>query len=387
MGQYIRYTEQEIADARQTDMIDFLGRQNGYSFIHEGASYRCREHNSLVVNADRKQWYWNSQHIGGNNVIDWLCSIENLDFKTACGVVISKHSYDKMNFESAKNVKPPEKKPFKPPTPTREQYKPVYCYLAYTRNINPEIITYCFDKKIVYQDEYRNAVFMGYDYDGLAKFCEVKSTSMYPYAFGKYDTAIIGVTRPFLRAASNNGRAIYSFSDDSVDFLSEVKNQKKNPFKTMKGRKFRINIDSSDKCYSFHIDATEKTDRVFVFEAPIDLLAHATINNMKAKAAGSKNWEQAFLKHNRLSLSGTSDVAITPYLSHHPEVKNIVLCLDNDEAGRKATEAIASKFQNMGYTVTSIPSKLGKDYSEYLDIISEKSAGACENSAAKRCKK
>ncbi len=369
--EFVRYSKEELTAARETDMVDFLERQNGFSFKQDGSSYRCREHNSLVISQNRRRWYWNSRKIGGNNVLDWLQSVEGLDFQSACRVVISKGSYDFRNFNTAPKSDFNIKKPFVLPEAVDGQYKRVYTYLAYTRNIGHEIIQHCFSNKLIYQDKKSNAVFVGYNEQGEAKFTEIKSTSIYPYAFGRFETKELDVTLVFLNSIMRNSSyKCENMQNCQYDFLSEENAS----FKEMKGHKFRGNVTGSDKSYSFHIDAVEKTDRVFVFEAPIDLLAHATINNMKAKATGNPNWKNAFLKHNRLSLSGTSDTAITPYLNRHPEIKNIVLCLDNDSAGQHASEQISAKYTSMGYSVTSIPSKRGKDYAEYLDILTQKSA-------------
>ena len=367
--EFIRYTTEELANARETDMIDFLEKQNGYTFKKEGSDYRCREHNSLVIRGNRKRWYWNERDVGGNNVLDWLQSIENLDFQSACGVVINKYSYYKNNFEKSQ-VQAIEKKPFKLPEATKSQYTRVYAYLAYTRNINHEVLKYCFDNKILYQDIKNNAVFVGYNENGVAAFCEQKSTSLYPYAYA-YESSVLEL--PLSQTKKMLSQKWLDRNTLSVPFeMSENKNEQK-PFKEMKGKKFRGNIESSDKRYSFHIDSEKPTDRVFVFEAPIDLLAHCTINNMKAKSVGNPDWQKAFLNHNRVSLSGTATVALDSYLTRHPEIKHIVVCTDNDSAGKNVAENIKGLYSQVGYSVTYMPSKYGKDYSEYLDLIKKNS--------------
>lgn len=363
---FIRYTAKELANARETDMIDFLEKYNGYMFKKEGSDYRCREHNSLVIRGNRKRWYWNERDIGGNNVLDWLQSIENLDFQTACGVVINKYRHRK-KFATAPQVQETEKKPFQLPEATKSQYTRVYAYLAYTRNINHEVLKYCFDNKILYQDTKNNAVFVGYNENGVAAFCEQKSTSLYPYAYA-YKSSVLELQLPQIQKILNQKWLDRNTLRSTNFILPENKDEQK-PFKEMKGKKFRGNIESSDKRYSFHIDSENQTDRVFVFEAPIDLLAHCTINNMKAKSVGNPDWQKAFRNHNRVSLSGTTTVALDSYLTRHPEIKRIVVCTDNDTAGKTVAEKISRLYSQVGYSVTYMPSKYGKDYSEYLDLI------------------
>ena len=45
---FIRYSPEEMADARQTDMLDFLSRKEGFTFIRVGSVYQCNEHDSLI---------------------------------------------------------------------------------------------------------------------------------------------------------------------------------------------------------------------------------------------------------------------------------------------------------------------------------------------------
>lgn len=373
-GQYIVYTQDELAQARETDMIEFLQRHNGYSFVREGSDYRCKEHNSLCIRSDRKRWYWNSHQVGGNNVLDWLQTIERFDFKTACGIVISKGSYDSRNFNPAPKTVPRNEQQavFKLPPATEEQYKRVYSYLAYVRNISHEVIMYCFKNKTLYQDDKFNCVFVGRDENGIAKYAERKSTSLYPYAIGKVEESLSdNVSRIYMKALMRVGRSEYDCTNAPND-TEFVDSKTQGIFRnSLKGHKFRGNISGCDFDYNFHIDAEIKSDKVYIFEAPIDVMAHCTLTNMKAQQAGVQNWESAFLHHNRLSLSGTTDRSLQPYLDRRPEINQIIVCTDNDAAGNKVAENIKAKYSAIGYEVKYIPSKRGKDYAEYLDIITE----------------
>ena len=51
----------------------------------------------------------------------------------------------------------------------------------------------------------------------------------------------------------------------------------------------------------------------------------------------------------------------------HPEVKTIVLHLDNDRIGRLATKAISAVLPKQ-YQVKDVPPKQGKDYNDLLCI-------------------
>ena len=102
--------------------------------------------------------------------------------------------------------------------------------------------------------------------------------------------------------------------------------------------------------------AHEPSDRLYIFESPIDLMSYASLEKATTGA-----WEQ----HSRLSLAGTTDTAMPFFLNQHKAVKELVFCLDNDHAGREATAIIARKYAAKGYTVL-IDFPKGKDFNEDL---------------------
>lgn len=54
------------------------------------------------------------------------------------------------------------------------------------------------------------------------------------------------------------------------------------------------------------------------------------------------------------------------YLQHNPGIQKIILCLDNDERGREAAQALKQCLH--GYQVLDNPPPKGKDYNDYLQI-------------------
>ena len=64
--------------------------------------------------------------------------------------------------------------------------------------------------------------------------------------------------------------------------------------------------------------------------------------------------------------------ALQHYLEKHPETKTICLHLDNDFAGRKATEFISRELKER-YRIRDEPPSHFKDYNDYLMNIIERS--------------
>ena len=314
MGQknkFVAFSEAEKEQARQIDVIDFLAKYEGFTFKKVGKEYHCEQHNSLVVNADRKKWYWNSQKVGGHDAISWLQKIHKIPYVDAMRELVGEPSgnsvkmYEKIVVSEKKENVPKE---LNLPSATEGAYRNVYAYLSKSRGISPDIINDLMKNKQLYQDEHKNCVFVGFDDNGKEAFACVRGTNT--------------------------------------------------------NVQYRGDCSGSDKKYSFKMEGTDKSI-VFCFESPIDAMSHATMFN---DALGDVS---AYKTHTRLSLSGTSDVALEQFLSTHSEVKTIVLCLDNDEAGLSATQKHTDKYTAKGYTCLSRPS-VSKDYNTDLLVYLKK---------------
>ena len=175
--------------------------------------------------------------------------------------------------------------------PTMNQ---VYAYLMGQRFIVREVISFFAHKRTLYEDAwYHNCVFVGLDEQGQPRHCHMRST--------------IG--------------------------------------------DFKLMVTGSEAEYSFHHDG--KDDLIFVFEAPIDLLAFLTLH--------PDNWQE----HSYVALCSVSEKALLHRLEVHPNLQRVVLCLDNDTAGRSASERIGNLLRERGYDVeTLIPER--KDWDEDL---------------------
>ena len=118
---------------------------------------------------------------------------------------------------------------------------------------------------------------------------------------------------------------------------------------------FRLDVKGSDKAFNFCYRG--EGERVFVFEAPVDLLSFLCLFK--------KDWQ----KQSYLSLGGVGEKALLRFLSDRPNIKTVYLCLDSDEAGNDACSRLV-KLMPEGYTVHRlIP--LFKDWNEVLQHRAE----------------
>ena len=125
---------------------------------------------------------------------------------------------------------------------------------------------------------------------------------------------------------------------------------------------FKQDKAGSDKRFNFCIPARKEGSRhLAVFEAPIDALSHATLQQRD-------KWNGY-----RLSLGGTSSIALTAFLERHPQISRVMLHLDNDTAGYIAARNIKAQLhadrQFKHIRVSINPPRGGKDYNEVLQVV------------------
>ena len=114
-------------------------------------------------------------------------------------------------------------------------------------------------------------------------------------------------------------------------------------------------MKGSDKAFNFSYRGAG--ERLFVFEAPIDLLSFLCLFK--------KGWQ----KQSYLSLGGVGEKALLRFLSDRPDIQTVYLCLDSDEAGNDACSRLV-KLMPEGYIVHRlIP--LFKDWNEVLQHRAE----------------
>ena len=135
-----------------------------------------------------------------------------------------------------------------------------------TRKIDNDIIADMMHQEKLYQSDRHNCVFIGTDKDGTVRF------------------------------ASERG--------------------------TFTGVSYRRDCPGSDKRFCFNIEG--RSNLMYVFEAPIDAMSHATIFKMQ---------KLDYTEDHRISLGCLDDATMIQYLQDRPDIKNIILCLDNDQWG------------------------------------------------------
>ena len=294
-----------IEQARQIDLLSYLQAFEPGELVRiSGKNYTTRTHDSLKISNGK--WMWWSQRIGGYNALDYLVKVKDCSFVEAVEILMGKASI----MPSVAIPKPKKDVPKVLLLPDKSTSTNIITEYLFSRGIDFSIIDYCISKELIFESlPYHNLVCVGYDEQGKARYAAYRATN---------DRRILG------------------------------------------------DCSGSDKHYSFRI-ADSNSIELHLFECAIDLLSYATLE----KIAG-RDWR----KNNLLSLAGvylpkekieesTTPATLVKYLENNPQIKKIVLHLDNDNTGRKATEALKVILPN-SYEVIDDPPPKGKDFNDFL---------------------
>ena len=301
---YVQLDPAVIEQARQMDLLSYLQRYEPNNLKRVAGNVYCtKEHDSLKISNGK--WYWWSRGFGGVSALDYLIKVKEYSFVEAVELLTG---------ITADWKPPPAPAPKDEPKelllpPKNKDCNRVTEYL-FGRGIDYEIINHCLEQELIIESlPYHNAVFIGYDENKEPKYAAYRATNQ---------SRIMG------------------------------------------------DCTGSKKQYSFRLTA-ENTGEVHLFECAIDLLSYATLMKLEGK-----DWRQ----FNLVSLAGVyspkqkiedSKVPVTlgRLLEKDKTIRRIVLHLDNDIAGRKATKALQTILSD-NYEVVDDPPQYGKDVNDFL---------------------
>ena len=376
------HLEEDIIErAKNTDMIALLESEEGFSFksTYGEREFKCIEHNSLVVNGNRRRWYWNSRQVGGNNAIDYLVKIRGMNFRDAVLHLVGDReqtAYTPIRKAVTENVSVSKPVRFVLPEQAhfpdgRRNYSNIIAYLNKGRGIDMNIINTLIASGQIYQGvQYNGLHIVGYNDEGMAFYRFNDNRDWVDYRLQTLRASPTATDTYQAEAVSSKYVDNILLKDNTKIFKNNlVVSTGKNAQGEISYAAFRIastnyrfrgEVAGSDKASGFLIESEGMNDCVYVFESFIDAMSHANLYNIKY---GNKD---AWKLHNRLALGGTADTALMELLKRKPNIRNICLCLDNDSAGRAASATIRQKLMSMGYMNVYERFSREKDYNEEL---------------------
>lgn len=379
------HLEEDIIErAKNTDMIALLESEEGFSFksTYGEREFKCIEHNSLVVNGNRRRWYWNSRQVGGNNAIDYLVKIRGMNFRDAVLHLVGDReqtAYTPIRKAVTENVSVSKPVRFVLPEQAhfpdgRRNYSNIIAYLNKGRGIDVNIINTLIASGQIYQGvQYNGLHIVGYNDEGMAFYRFNDNRDWVDYRLQTLRASPTATDTYQAEAVSSKYVDKILLKDNTKIFKNNlVVSTGKNAQGEISYAAFRIastnyrfrgEVAGSDKASGFLIESEGMNDCVYVFESFIDAMSHANLYNIKY---GNKD---AWKLHNRLALGGTADTALMELLKRKPNIRNICLCLDNDSAGRTAAKEIAGRLRSMGYVNVYERYSNEKDYNDELKKV------------------
>ena len=287
------------------DLLDSLGE----SYIKSGKEWRWNRHDSVTFK--NNLWFQHSTQKGGNSV-SLLTIFFDQDYDEAVEYLLD--NFRGIKFENEETQYEVDTTAFEVPE-AADNNRTLFAYLIRERFISPEVIGAFVRKKLIYQGKhFGNIVFVGHNENVEVVFAHVRGV------------------RP-----------------------------------TKGGNSFKKTVNGSDWEHGFRWEGT--SDTLFVFEAPIDMLAYITLHQ--------KNWRN----HSYIAQCGTSSIFLHAYLKEHPHIKNIVYALDHDIAGNTAARRMMKEVkQKYGDMISqSIQQSSYKDWDEDLKALNGKEAIPAED--------
>lgn len=267
MGIYVPFTEEEKERAASADLEEFL-RRRGEQLLPSGREKRLASDHSVTIRGC--EWYDYEEHEGGN-AISFVRRHYNLSYPEAMEELLGRKGGQTYSVAQRPGIPP---KPFELPEANQDMRR-VFAYLVKQRHLDRGIVAHFARARLLYEDmRYHNCVFVGRDDRGVPRHAHKRSCNS-------------------------------------------------------SGKSFRQNVEGSDSRYSFHHIGTD--GRLFVFEAPIDLLSYITM------------YPESWQTHSYVACCGTSAVPALATLERLPFPEEVFLCLDNDQAGETGSLRMAGQ--------------------------------------------
>lgn len=296
---YIHFTEEQKLRASEVDLVEFL-RCQGETLIRSGPEFRLASDHSVTVRGS--EWYDHAAKQGGNP-ISFVQQFYNLSYPEAMLRLLGGEQ-GTVYAAVSKQREEPKKEFFLPPA--NRDMRRVFAYFLKRRMLDREVVNTFARAGLIYEScektkeqtrEYHNAVFVGRDENGVPRHAHKRSVNS-------------------------------------------------------EGKPFRINVEGCDPRFSFHHTGT--SDRLYVFEAPIDLLSFLSLY--------PRGWQA----YSFVALCGTSEHAMLWMLEQNSNLQHIVLCLDHDAAGIEANGRLTEVLHERDYDRVGILQPEYKDWNEDL---------------------
>lgn len=324
--------EKKKEAAKSASILD-IARLTGYTLVKRGSYYSFKEHDSVVIDTRKNVFYHNSQHESGDT-ISLLCHFNNMTFNDALNTILNHIGYEGYDDAKYKRNIRNNKRRFYSRSETENSFvlpkiavniqgevctDKIERFLIDVRKISPNVVNDFIENKRLYQQSIRQEHFKR----GLFRSC---------CCFVGYPTGKSNCTPNFCERRTITPE---------------------------QGKKKTLTVPASDWKHGFYINNGKKT--LVVTEGILDSMAIMTILDQKGLD---------FKCYDYLSLIGTNKTdCLKTIIKEQPRIKEVIICLDNDEGGIASLEATISLlneyFPHIKYII-KFPKDGYKDFNDFI---------------------
>ena len=216
---YIHFTEAQKQAARETDLVAFLQRR-GEVLKRSGSEYEWRD-GAQKVTIRGNVWFHQYERVGGD-AIDFVRRFYGMDYPQAVELLLDGHAGFERPTQHATIQQKPTKK-FLLPKRNNTMHR-VYAYLLQQRGIDREVLNAFVREGMIYESpEHHNAVFVGYDQNGVPRHAHKRGTNSQSNYKGNQDGS-----RPECSFHWHGQSNRLYFFEAPIDLLSYVSMHKEN---------------------------------------------------------------------------------------------------------------------------------------------------------------
>lgn len=296
MSDYRKLSDEEIQEASNTNLVDFL-TSIGEKVERRGRNFFWTSggHDTLAIFGQNYNLFKHfSTGDEAKNAIKFCQEYLNMSFGESVEALLSGRTitntttpiYKKVRVEKTKFVMPERS----------NHTKQLLKYLVHERGLNKEVISEFINLGTLYQTK------------------EFTATGK-PY--------------------SNIAFLIKDFKNNSVGAIK----------RSLLPNGFKGNHKNSDMQYSFSYIGGSK--RLFVFEAPIDMLSYISFMKQKELSKGIK--DNKWKNDNFMALGGVVVNPVLNYINKNPNIETLYLCHDTDSSGLKVRINTLEKLKEAGF--------------------------------------
>jgi hypothetical protein len=328
-------TKDQLERARKITILDYIMNYEADQYKRVGNGYRLKADDALAVSKDG--WYCHKRNTGSRTALDYLVEIKGYGLvDTVCSLLGEQPNEQGVNPNStALSIK----------TYTAKPKARSYTQTEAGRNKPPVRTHGQTGREISGQSEERAPFILPLRHKDNKRIIAYLQSR--------------GIDKGLIMDCINQGVLYESANWHNCVFVGRDENGKSR-FAALRGTTsgFKRDADGSDKKYGFTLPPKNtNSNKVAIFESPIDCLSHQSLC--------TQGFIQPFDGW-RLSLGGTSDLALKYFLESHAEVKHCIICTDNDDAGNAVVAKIAVI---PGITTVRSPPIVGNDWNEALQIL------------------